>query len=128
MLTNARFACKACEVITVQLGKFSHKLLSLHVLRRDDFSREEGENLEDETFHRQSFVRGGLACSMTGRDGVLRNLVSYFSNLTRFFSGSRNDFRAPFANCAKVVPRRNESRKLSAAYGVHFHFRTAVLK
>ncbi len=58
MLTNARFACKACEVMTVQLEKFSRKSLSLPILRRDDASREGRGNLEDESCHRQSFVRG----------------------------------------------------------------------
>jgi hypothetical protein len=97
VLTNARFACKACEVITVQLEKFSRKSLSLHVLRRDDFSREEGENLEDEAFHRQSFVRGCFACSILDRNSIWRHSMSSFFESGSGFEPSRHKAISPFA-------------------------------
>jgi len=80
-------------VITVQLGKFSHKLLSLHVLRRDDLSREEGENLDDETRHRQSFVRGEFEYSATARLGDRAGVKGPIADSSRFPAGMSRTVR-----------------------------------
>jgi hypothetical protein len=124
-------------VITVQLGKYSHKLLSLHVLRGDDFSREEGENLEDETFQRQSFVRRHCACSISGPDGIWQRSISSFfeswCDSARSRDKSASHLAVDLADGVRVrgtlarFRRKRELRELFVMRGVHFHFRPPVM-